>query len=116
MAGRTTIKPYKLKPSGDSLSRDDLETWKQILLGHIRQNEKWLQFLPNSASHKEWVCSDDDDTNNLTVMSVPTPGNPAVVKEEETNTLRADFQNFLTCVSTYAQLKQYGEKVFHSLG
>ena len=45
MALRTTINPYKLKASGDSISRDDLNTWKHVLLGFIRQNETWTQFL-----------------------------------------------------------------------
>jgi hypothetical protein len=91
MAGKTVIKPYKLKPSGDSLTRDDLSTWKQILLGHIRQNATWHQFLPSSATYKEWVCTDDDETNAL-------EGADATA----TNALRATFQDFLTCVATYA--------------
>ena len=102
MAGRTTVKPYKLTPSGDSLSRDDLATWRQILLGHMRQNEKWLQFMPSSATNHTWTCTDDDETNNLFVMTIATQDTPAIVKKEETNTLRADFQNFLTCLATYA--------------
>ena len=91
MAGKTVIKPYKLKPSGDSLTRDDLSTWKQILLGHVRQNAKWIQFLPSSATHKTWVCTDDDDTNGL-----------AGADDNASNVLRADFQDYLTCVATYA--------------
>ena len=91
MAGRTVIKPYKLKPTGDALTRDDLFTWKQILLGFIRQNPKWLQFLPSSATFKEWLSSDEDVTNGL----VGTDDN-------DTNVLRADFQDFLTCVATYS--------------
>ena len=91
MAGRTVIKPYKLKPSGDSLTRDDLSTWRQILLGHIRQNTDWHQFLPSSETHKTWICTDVDETNGLA-------GRDA----NATNKLRADFQDFLTCVATYA--------------
>ena len=91
MAGKTVIKPYKLKPSGEVLSRDDLSTWRQILLGHIRQNNQWLQFLPNSVTHKTWECTDDDENNGLVGEDNAT-----------TNTLRSDFQDFLTCVATYA--------------
>ena len=65
MAGRTAVKPYKLKPTGESLTRDDLSTWKQILLSHIRQNQKWIQFLPSSATHKKWKSTDEDVTNGL---------------------------------------------------
>ena len=90
MAGRTIIKPYKLKPSGETLTRDDLSTWKTILLGHIRQNPKWHQFLP-TGNHKEWTCTDEDETNELVGEDVTA-----------TNTLRSDFQDFLTCVATYA--------------
>ena len=91
MAAKTVIKPYKLKPSGENLSRDDLSTWKQILLGHIRQNDQWLQFLPTSDSHKTWKCSDEDETNGLAGDSTAA-----------TNKLRANFQDFLTCVATYS--------------
>ena len=91
MAAKTIIKPYKLKPSGETLSRDDLSTWKQILLGHIRQNATWHQFLPSSATHKEWVCTDEDVTNGLEGAD-----------ETASNKLRADFQDFLTCIATYA--------------
>ena len=91
MAGKTVIKPYKLKPSGDILTRDDLSTWKQILLGHIRQNPSWLQFLPSSATHKTWTCTDDDDTNALVGAD-----------DAATNELRATFQDYLTCIATYA--------------
>ena len=91
MAGKTVIKPYKLKPSGDTLTRDDLSTWRQILLGHIRQNNDWHQFLPSSATHKTWVCTDEDETNGLQGADA-----------NATNKLRADFQNFLTCIATYA--------------
>ena len=91
MAGRTVIKPYKLKPSGEALTRDDLFTWKQILLGHIRQNPKWLQFLPSSATHKEWKSTDEDVTNGLHGVDATA-----------SNVLRAEFQDFLTCVATYS--------------
>ena len=65
MAGKTVIKPYKLKPSVETISRDDLSTWKQVMLGHCHQNDKWTQFLPTSATHHTWKCSDDDETNGL---------------------------------------------------
>ena len=65
MAARTVIRPYKLKPAGETLTRDDLSTWKQVLLGHIRQNEKWLQFLPTSETHSEWKSTDEDDRNGF---------------------------------------------------
>ena len=65
MAGRTVIKPYKLKPSGETMSRDDLSTWKQVLLGHCRQNDKWIQFLPASTTHKTWKSADEDETHGF---------------------------------------------------
>ena len=102
MAGRTVIKPYKLKPSGESLTRDDLSTWRQILLGHIRQNQKWLKFLPTSTEHPTWTCSDDDETNGLVSMNAAVGSAPATVNNGDTDILRADFADFLTCVATYA--------------
>jgi hypothetical protein len=68
MAGKMVIKPYKLKPSGDILTRVDLSTWKQILLGHIRQNPSLFHFLLSSATHKTWTCMDEDETNALVMM------------------------------------------------
>ena len=66
MAGRTVIKPYKLKPSGETMSRDDLSTWKQVLLGHCRQNEHWIQFLPASTTpRKTWKSADEDETHGF---------------------------------------------------
>ena len=86
--GKTIIKPYKLKPAADSLSRD-LSTRKQILLGHIRQNPKWHQLLPSNVTFKEWSCT-DDETNGLEGTDTA-----------DSNVLRADIQDFLTCVATY---------------
>ena len=54
----TTIQPYTLKPSGDTLSRDVLATWKEVQLSHMRQNEYWKQFLPG-GTNAEWKASDD---------------------------------------------------------
>ena len=101
MAGKT-VKPYKLKPSGEVLSRDDLSTWRQILLGHIRQNPKWHQFLPTSSQHATWKCSDDDETNGLVKMDPAVGANAPTINVADTDTLRADFADFLTCVATYA--------------
>ena len=91
MAGKTIIRPYKLKPTGEMLSRDDLSTWKQVLLGHCRQNENWQQFLPNSATHATWKCADQDETNGL---NGATAG--------DTNKLRSAFLDFITCVATFS--------------
>ena len=62
-AVKTTVKPYKLKPSGDTLTRDDLTTWREVLLCHMRQNAAWKQFLPGGARH-EWHAADDGVANN----------------------------------------------------
>ena len=59
---KTSIKPYKLKPSGETLSRDDLATWKEVLFSYMRQNEAWKQFLPGGAN-AEWKASDDAEEN-----------------------------------------------------
>ena len=96
MAARTVIRPYKLKPSGEALSRDDLSTWKQVLLSHCRQNENWHQFLPNSATHAEWTCSDEDVTNGLVVRTGAGPD------AADTNKLRAAFMDFLNCIAVFS--------------
>ena len=49
-AAKTSIKPYKLKPSGDALTRDDLATWTEVILSFMRQNDTWKPFLPGAAA------------------------------------------------------------------
>ena len=80
---KTSIKPYKLKPSGETLSRDDLATWKEVLLSHMRQNEVWKQFLPGGA-RAEWKASDDAEDNNWTAD------------------VTAAFEDFITCLATFS--------------
>ena len=71
MAGvKTTIKPYKLKPSGDNLSRDDLATWQQVLLSHMRQNDNWKPFLPGGGK-QNWVAADSGEENVLKYCNKP---------------------------------------------
>ena len=85
MAGvKTTIKPYKLKPSGDNLSRDDLATWQQVLLSHMRQADTWRPFLPGGGK-ADWVAADSGEEN-----------------DGWTNGDKAAFQDFLTCLATFS--------------
>ena len=105
MALRTTIKPYKLKASGEVISRDDLNTWKHILLGFIRQNENWTQFLEGEANGT-WVCTDKDVTNGL----VAPPADTQPETDAASRKLRAHFKDFLTCVATYAP-QGFGETI-----
>ena len=89
---KTTIKPYKLKPStGDTLTRDDLATWREVLLSHMRQNDKWKPFLPD-GDKKEWKAGDDPAGNDW------TPD------------IKAAFSDFLTCLSTFSPVG-FGETV-----
>ena len=83
---KTSIKPYKLKPSGDALTRDDLSTWREVLLSFMRQNEKWRPFLPGATdpNRSTWTSADDGGNNAW----------PAEVTR--------DFDDFLTCLATFA--------------
>ena len=105
MALRTTIKPYKLKASGEVISRDDLNTWKHILLGFVRQHENWTQFLEGEM-HGTWICTDKDVTNGL---SAP-PRDNQTDTDAANRKLRAHFKDFLTCVATYAP-QGFGETI-----
>ena len=80
---KTTIKPYKLKPSSDKLSRDDLATWKQVLLSHMRQNAAWRPFLPPSGAHREWKAADSGE-------------------DQHQELVLEDFHDFLTCLATFS--------------
>jgi len=93
---RTTIKPYKLKASGESLSRDDVNTWQQVLLGFLRQDKNNTEFL-SGGGFAEWKTTDEDATNGLVAAPANVADEPA-----ETATLRANFKNFLTTVATYS--------------
>ena len=105
MALRTNIKPYKLKASGEAISRDDLNTWKHILLGFIRQNENWTQFM-EGESNGTWVCTDKDVTNGLVAPQADTQ----LETDAASRKLRANFKDFLTCVATYAP-QGFGETI-----
>ena len=85
-------KPYKLKPTGEVLTRDDLSTWKQILLTYLRSNTKFLKFLPPSGTRKTWVASDEDPNNGFV--------EDANHDEDAINAVRADFADFITGVAT----------------
>ena len=87
---KTSIKPYKLKPSGDALTRDDLSTWREVLLSFMRQNEKWRPFLPGATdpNRSTWTSADDGGNNAW----------PAEVTR--------DFDDFLTCLATFAHARQ----------
>ena len=91
MAAKTISRPYKLEAKGDHLTRDDLATWKQVLLGHIRQNPRWLQFLPTSETHSTWKSTDEDELNGFDEAT-----------NAETATLHANFLDFIGCVANFA--------------
>ena len=80
---KTTVKPYKLKPSGDSLTRDDLSTWQEVILSHMRQNDKWKDFLPGGQKSK-WKAQDDSEVDDWTAD------------------VKAALADFTTCLATYS--------------
>ena len=83
-AAKTTIKPYKLKPSsGDTLTRDDLATWREVLLSYMRQNEAWKQFLPD-GERPIWTAYDEGE--------LPVAWGDA----------REVHKDFLTCLATFS--------------
>ena len=96
----TSRKPYKLKATGEGepLTRDDMATWQHILLGHMRQDEKWHQFLPPTGLHKTWTSSEDsDETYGLTA-----PGSVNHTALVATAKLQFDCKRFVTCMATWA--------------
>ena len=93
MAAKGVPKPYKLKPTGDALSRDDVSTWKQILLGYLRSTARFQKFLPPAGTRREWTASDEDEANGFTI--------DADNDENAVNQIRADFADFITSVATY---------------
>ena len=94
MANNTPkAKPYKLKPTDGVMTRDDVAMWEYTLLASCRQITGWRQFLPGQMN-ENWTATDDDVNNGLEV----TGDNG--VNEEETDELRRNFADFLTCVAT----------------
>ena len=98
-AAKVTIKPYKLKPSGDKLSRDDVTTWKEVLLSHMRQNESWRQFLPGGGN-QTWTAADDGVNVWL----------PDTLTRAQRTEIDVSFADFLTCLSTFSPAG-FGETV-----
>ena len=80
---KTTVKPYKLKPSGESLTRDDLSTWREVILSHMRQNDKWKDFLPGGPK-SEWKAEDDAENDDWDAD------------------IKAALADFVTCLATYS--------------
>ena len=87
-------KPYKLKPTDGVMSRDDVAMWEYTLLASCRQITSWRQFLPGQIN-ENWTATDDDVNNGLEVID------DNGVNEEETDELRRNFADFLTCVATH---------------
>ena len=98
-AAKVTIKPYKLKPSGDKLSRDDVTTWKEVLLSHMRQNESWRQFLPGGGN-QTWTAADDGVNVWL----------PDTLTRAQRTEIDVSFADFLTCLSPFSPAG-FGETV-----
>ena len=80
---KTTIKPYKLKASGDTLTRDDVATWREVLLSYMRQTDTWKCFLPG-GNKATWIPPDDGDN---AAWDQPT---------------KDSFADFITCLSTFS--------------
>ena len=63
MANNTPkAKPYKLKPTNDVMTRDDVAMWEYTLLAACRQVANWRQFLPGQ-NNDTWTATDDDVNN-----------------------------------------------------
>ena len=95
MANNTPkAKPYKLKPSNGIMTRDDVAMWEYTLLAACRQVAVWRQFLPGQPN-ENWTATDEDVTNGLEVIDENG------LNEEQTDELRRNFADFLTCVATH---------------
>ena len=92
MAAKTSIKPYKLKPSsGDTITRDDLATWREVLLSYMRQNESWKIFLPGgSTDYDHWKAEDSGEVQ------------VKIDNSAWSNEAKTAFPDFLTCLATFA--------------
>ena len=95
MATTPKAKPYKLKPTEGIMTRDDVAMWEYTLIAACRQVTSWRSFLPGQE-RQNWVATDDDINNGLEVID------DNGINEEETNQLRRDFADFLTCVATHS--------------
>ena len=94
-AAKTSIKPYKLKPSGDVLTRDDLATWTEVILSFMRQNDTWKPFLPGAAA--VGGVGGVGGVDKTTWKSAEEPKEDTDGWQEEN-----DFKDFLTCLATFA--------------
>ena len=91
---KSSIKPYKLKPTDGPLSRDDLSSWEYHQLSFCRQHDTWLAFLPG-GTHSTWIASDEDETNGL----IKYEEDNETRNDDETNKFRSAFKDFLTSVA-----------------
>ena len=87
-------KPYKLKPTEGIMTRDDVAMWEYTLIAACRQVTAWREFLPGQE-RQNWIATDDDVNNGLEIVD------DNGLNEEETNELRRNFADFLTCIATH---------------
>ena len=85
MAAKTSIKPYKLQPSSDTLTRDDLATWKEVLLSYMRQNDAWKIFLPGGSNdYATWKAEDSGEARvKITIVSHSMTSSQLIVEPKE---------------------------------
>ena len=77
------------------MTRDDVAMWEYTLIAACRQVAAWRPFLPGQE-RQNWIATDEDVTNGLEVEDV------GGINEEETDLLRNNFADFLTCVATHS--------------
>ena len=86
MAAKTSIKPYKLQPSGDTLTRDDLATWKEVLLSYMRQNDAWKIFLPGGSNdYATWKAEDSGETQVKITNNAAWSAEATILLEDRIN-------------------------------
>ena len=98
MATGGRVKPYKLTPKDDKLTRDDVDTWSYNMQSVCRQVAAWQKFLP-SGTTPDWSAGDEDPTHGLRVpRAAPNQDEDDAVPTDQ---LWSNFLDFLTCVATY---------------
>ena len=90
--------PYKLIPTGEQMTRDDVQNWQFCMLAFMRQEIKWSTFLPGGTNNT-WTSTDDNQTNGLVVKKTER-GQEHEIDQVKTTDLQNSFKDFMTCLAT----------------
>ena len=93
-------KPYRL--DGREINRDKLESWWNTLLTWLRQDNRYVKFLP-AGRRNQWTALDKNETRGIDVERADDANQDVIdAADEEEDRLRNDLEDLLNTIGTYS--------------